>query len=134
LVIISHRQDSIAQVDPWSLYLYPMKSPVTRVKYEKRLAKFLEYIGIDGITTEQKARIFAEYGSKDVNLVFSNILKFVQYQLERLNRKEIAAVTIRNYVKSIKLFCDMADLEIPWKKITRGLPKERCYAADRNNT
>ena len=28
----------------------------------------------------------------------------------------------------------MADLEIPWKKITRGLPKERRHAADRAPT
>ena len=28
----------------------------------------------------------------------------------------------------------MADLQIAWKKITRGLPKERRYAADRAPT
>jgi hypothetical protein len=54
--------------------------------------------------------------------------------MDRVNRKEITAATLRNYVKSIKLFCDMADLQIPWKKITRGLPKERGYAADRAPT
>jgi hypothetical protein len=39
-----------------------MKSPVTRVKYQKRLAKFLEYVGLNGISTEAKARAFAENG------------------------------------------------------------------------
>ena len=110
-----------------------MKSPVTRLKYQKRLSRFLEYIGLTGTTAEQ-ARVFAEDGSKDVSWAFSSILKFVQYQLDRVNRKEITAATLRNYVKSIKLFCDMADLQIPWKKITRGLPKERRYAADRAPT
>jgi hypothetical protein len=125
-------EDSIRQVvDPWSLYLYAMKSPVTRVKYQKRLSRFLEYIGITGTTTEEQARAFAQHGTKDTNWAFSSILKFIQYQLERVNSKEITAATLRNYVKSIKLFCDMADLQIPWKKITRGLPKERRYAADR---
>ncbi len=33
------------------------------------------------------------------------------------DRKQIAIGTVRNYVKSIKLFCDMADLQIPWAKI-----------------
>jgi hypothetical protein len=89
-----------------------MKSPMTRLKYEKRLAKFLEYSGFDGNTTEEKARIFAENGNKDVNWAFSNILKFVQHQLHRVNRKEITPATLRNYVKSIKLFCEMADLQI----------------------
>jgi hypothetical protein len=41
-----------------------------------RLAKFLQYSGLDGNTTEEKARIFAENGIKDVNWAFSNILKF----------------------------------------------------------
>ena len=111
MVIVPQKQDSIiTQIDPWSLYLYAMKSPVTRLKYQKRLAKFLEHSGLDGSTTEEKARIFAENGNKDVNWAFSSILRFVQYQLDRVNRKGITAATLRNYVKSIKLFSDMADL------------------------
>ena len=42
--------------------------------------------------------------------------------LEQIDRKEMAIGTIRNYLKSIKLFCDMADLQIPWAKIASGLP------------
>jgi integrase len=133
LAIIEEEQNSTTQVEPWSLYLYAMKSPVTRLKYQKRLAKFLEYIRLNG-NTEEESRVFAEHGGKDVNWAFSSILKFIQYQLERVNKKEITPATLRNYVKSIKLFCDMADLQIPWKKITRGLPKERRYAADRAPT
>jgi hypothetical protein len=34
-------------------------------------------------------------------------------------------------MKATKLFCEMADIPITWKKITRGLPKERKYADDR---
>ena len=48
-----------------------------------------------------------------------------------MNRKEITGATVRNYVKSIKLFCEMADISVPWKKITRGLPSGRRYADDR---
>jgi hypothetical protein len=36
-------------------------------------------------------------------------LKFVHFQKERVNRKEITGATVRNYVKSIK-FCEMSDL------------------------
>ena len=32
------------QSDPWTLYLYAMKSQVTRDKYQKRLGKFYEFI------------------------------------------------------------------------------------------
>lgn len=48
-----------------------------------------------------------------------------------MDRKEISGATVRNYAKSIKLFCDMADILIPWKKITRGLPRGKKYADDR---
>jgi hypothetical protein len=35
-------------VDAWSLYLYAMKSPVTREKYTGRVSKFLEFTGLRG--------------------------------------------------------------------------------------
>jgi hypothetical protein len=34
----------------------------------------------------------------------------------------------------IKQFCQISDLLLPWKKITRGLPKGRKYADDRAPT
>jgi hypothetical protein len=37
-------------------------------------------------------------------------------------------------VKAIKLFCEMSDVPIPWKKITRGLPRARAAANDRAPT
>ena len=48
-----------------------------------------------------------------------------------MDRKEISGATVRNYAKSIKSFCDMSDIPIPWKKITRGLPRGKKYADDR---
>ena len=44
----------------------------------------------------------------------------MQFHIERVNRKEITGAIVRNYVKSIKLFCEMAEVPITWKKITRG--------------
>jgi hypothetical protein len=73
---------------------------------------------------EDKARAFARNERVDSIWAFNSILKFIQFQKERFNRKEITAGTIRNYVKSIKLFCAMSDIAINWDKITRGLPKE----------
>jgi hypothetical protein len=121
-----------SNLDHWTLYLYAMKSPVTRDKYQKRLGKFFEFIRLEGRTVEEKSKVFVEMARKDnSNWTFSNILKFVQFQNSRVVRKEISGATVRNYVKSIKLFCDMADLPVAWKKITRGLPRGRRYADDR---
>lgn len=38
---------------------------------------------------------------------------------------------VRNYLKSTKFFCDILDLQIPWAKITRGLPRAKRFADDR---
>ncbi len=63
-----------------------------------------------------------------------SIIDIMQFQKERFNRREITAGTIRNYLKSIKLFCQMADIHIPWDKISRGLPRGKRYADDRAPT
>jgi hypothetical protein len=120
------------QLDPWSLYIYAMKAPMTRDRYKTRLSKFLDFIGIAaGTTLQEQAKAFAKTGKQNNNWALNNILKFVQYQKDRVDRKEITGATVRNYVKSIKLFCEMADMPIQWNKITRGLPKGKKYADDR---
>jgi hypothetical protein len=120
-------------LDPWSLYIYAMKAPMTRDRYKTRLAKFFDFIGLELGVKEigQRAGVFAKRGKENSNWVLNNVLKFVQYEKDRADRKEISAATIRNYVKSIKLFCEMADIAVPWKKITRGIPAGKKYADDR---
>jgi hypothetical protein len=118
-------------IDPWSLYLYAMKSPVTREKYTGRLSKFLEHVGLEGKNVEEQAKEFVRKSNSKKNWAFNIIVKFLQLQTDRFNRREISASTVRNYMKAIKLFCEMADIPIAWKKITRGLPKERKYVDDR---
>jgi hypothetical protein len=48
-----------------------------------------------------------------------------------VERNEIVAATIFNYLKPIKLLCEMNDINVKWKKITTGLRKERKYAEGR---
>jgi integrase len=122
-----------SDLDYWTLYLYAMKSPVTRDKYQKRLGKFFDFIRLEaGGSIEDKSKVFVEMARKDSNnWTFNNILRFIQFQNSRVVQKEINGATVRNYVKSIKLFCDMADLPVAWKKITRELSKGRRYADDR---
>jgi hypothetical protein len=126
----TYRMESL-ESDHWILYLYSMKSPVTRDKYQKRLGKFFDFLKLEGDTIEQKSRVFVNIARKDSNWTFNSVLRFIQFQNTRVVKKEISGATVRNYVKSIKLFCDMADLPIAWKKITRGLSRGRRYADDR---
>lgn len=105
---------------------------MTREKYQGRMEKFFDFLGLEGNTTEDKSVNFIQRADAEGNQwVFNSILKFMMYQLDRVNRKEIVGSTVQNYVKSIKLFCEMADINIQWKKITRGLPKGKSYADDR---
>ena len=114
------------------MFLYGMKSPATKEKYIGRLARFFDFLGLQG-SMEEKSNAFAEKG-KNAVWAFTSILRFVQKEKERVDRKEISPATLRNYVKAIKLFCEMNDIAITWKKITRGLPKCRRFADDRAPT
>jgi hypothetical protein len=93
-------------LDPWSLYIYAMKAPMTRDRYQTRLAKFFDFVGLEvGLKLEDRARVFAQRGKDDGNWALNSILRFVQYQKDRVDKKEITGATVRNYVKSVKLFC-----------------------------
>jgi hypothetical protein len=50
--------------------------------------------------------------------VFVTVLRFAQSQKERVERGKISPATLRNYIKAVKLFCEMNDIVITWKKIT----------------
>ena len=136
-VLNGEGSESESATDPWTLYLYAIKSPATKEKYLLRLKKFLGFLYLekeeDG-NLEDKARAFVKKGKDDNVWAFNSILRFILFQKERVTRKEITVGTIRNYVKSIKLFCQMSDIDINWEKITRGLPKGRRYADDRAPT
>jgi hypothetical protein len=110
----------VSELDPWKLFLNAMRSPMTRDRYSTRVAKFFDFIEMPGRTLEQKAGSFARKGKNDTDWAFSIILKFIYFQRERVEKKEISGATVINYTKSIKLFCDMADITIAWKKITHG--------------
>jgi hypothetical protein len=118
---------------PYSIFILAIRSPITREKY-LRLGYFLDYIGIEKGTINERCNVFAEKAKNDINWVANNILKYLQVHKDRVERKEITGSTLRNYIKSIKLFCEQMDITIPWNNITRGMPKGRKYANDRSRT
>ena len=98
------------ELDLYSLYLYALRSPSSREKYQKRLEKYFDFLGLEGLTIGEKSESFVKKLEKDGNQwVFNSVLRFMQLQLERINRKEIAGATARNFLKSIKLYIDLAD-------------------------
>ncbi|MGI0023358.1 MAG: hypothetical protein ACRD9Q_10925 [Nitrososphaeraceae archaeon] len=126
------QSEQYGQSDAYSLFVYGIRSQVTRDYYLRRLKIFFNFIDLlpnDNI--EDRCNYFALRGIKDPNWAFNVIIKFLQFQKERVEREEITGATLRNFLKSIKLFCEMCDIPITWKKITRGLPKMRRHADDR---
>jgi hypothetical protein len=103
------------------MFKYSIRSDVTRKYYERRLRKFLDFIQFEPETSEIEKRCnnFAKYGKQNSNWALNYFIRFLQYQKERVEKGEIAAGTLRNSVKSLKAFCDSADLNITWKKVTK---------------
>jgi hypothetical protein len=120
--------------DPYSMFVFAMNAKQTRDKYAARLKRFFDFIKIPGNNIEERERSEGSSNSNNNKWFLNNVLRFLQAQKERVERKEITGATLRNYVKAIKLFCEMNDILIPWKKITRGLPKGRKFADDRAPT
>jgi hypothetical protein len=86
-----------------ALSLCTKKAPATKEKYIRRLIKFLDFLGYQG-TKEEKARAFGAQAKADPVYAFNCALNFFQSKREQIDRKEMTIGTVRNYVKSIKLF------------------------------
>jgi hypothetical protein len=97
----------LEESDAYSLFVYAINSPATRVKYEGRLEKFFDFTGIQGTSLRECCNIFYRMAKDDIDWATKNIINFLQMQKERTINKEISGATVRNYVKTIKLFCEM---------------------------
>ena len=66
-----------------------------------------------------RCAVFCERTKKETatDWLLANVLRFLQYQREKFERKQIAAGTVKNYYQAVKLFCDMNDIPILGKKL-----------------
>jgi hypothetical protein len=126
------------ELDPFSLFINAIRAEQTRRKYQARFNTFFDFISISNKNLEERCKIFVNNcrgGNSDNTKYATNcVFRFIVHLKEMMNKKEIVVSTIYNYLKPIKLFCEMNDTEIKWKKITLGLPKEKKYAEDRAPT
>ena len=59
----------------YSLFVYAIKSPVTREYYLRRLRRFFDFLGLkEECTLEERCNYFAKLGKNDPSWAFSNIL------------------------------------------------------------
>lgn len=109
-------------------------SPLTKDRYTRRLGDFFKFLELDGDLATQSKFFISNANKNGKNWVFANMMKFLSYHKERAERGEISDATVRNYYKPLKLFLEMNDIELSWKKIGCGIPGGRRNAADRAPT
>lgn len=97
---------STTMMDPWSIFLYGMKAPMTREKYRGRLVKFFDFVDLtDTSTMEERVKAFTERGKKDPDWVFVGVLRFAQAQKERVKNGEIRPAPV---LVSLRLLCNIS--------------------------
>ena len=95
---------------------------------------FFNYLNIPQNSQEERFEILTQKAKADLNWLINAVFKYIQNYKDRVDRKEISSATLRNYVKPIRLYCDQMDIQMPWKRLMRGVPKGRRYANDRAPT
>lgn len=113
-------------------FMYALKSPDTQRQYPIRLRIFFNFLQVQGDTVEEQAVVFLdkviikrEWSAEDC------LIRFITYNKQRVADGTLAAGTLSNYAMIVKLFYEMNNIIINWKRISRGLPKSRIVASDR---
>ena len=115
---------NIEEKDPMVMFRYGLRAPDTKRQYPRRFQYFLNYLKLPGMLDEQAMR-FVTNARTNPQWAQESLMSFIEFQKERVTRREISESTITNYYKATKLFCVMNDLVLNWKKISRGLPVGR---------
>jgi hypothetical protein len=122
------------EASPYSLFMLAIRSPQTKQKYLQRFGYFLDFAQVEteeSGSNEARCNKLAELAESDFKWLVSCIFNYLRFLKTRVDSKEIKASTLRNNIKPIKLFLEQIDIDIPWKRLTRGMPRERKYANDR---
>jgi integrase len=120
--------------NPLDNFLYALRAPETKKKYPQRLKFFFDFVFPTTADLKTKALEFVNKAKGNDQFVYTNFINFIIAQNRRVDKKGITAGTVRNYYKAAKLFCEMNDIIVNWKKIAKGLMKEKEYGEDRAPT
>jgi hypothetical protein len=114
--------------------MYGIKSDETRRIYVSKLELFFDFYKIEGKDIREKSENFLQYTRKGKNIsqkISDLVINYMYFQIQRAQKNEISRGTIRNFYKPIKLFCEMNNVILNWKIISKGIPAGAQNANDR---
>jgi hypothetical protein len=106
-------QKEEADTDPYTMFVYAIRSPYTKESSDNYVFFLILLIWVE---LQRLKNAASHKATDDPSWAFSEIIRFLHCQKERVERKEITAGTLHNYVKTIKMFCEVTDVSISWKK------------------
>jgi hypothetical protein len=99
------------QENPLAMFMYALKASESKRQYPKRLKVFLDFLTskneLAHSDLENQCRAFMTKSLTDQKWANSKLMDFVLYQKERVYKDEIVYATIRNYLKTVKLFLEI---------------------------
>jgi len=110
------------------MFLYALRAAESKRQYPRRLKVVLDYLKtkseLKSSTLDGQCKEFIIKIKQNPKWANGQLMEFILFQKARVEKGEIVATTIRNYIKAAKLFIDM-NSEVPlvnWKRITKSLP------------
>jgi hypothetical protein len=99
------------QENPLAMFMYALKAPESKRQYPKRLKVFLDFLTskneLSCSDLENQCIEFMTKSQTNPKWANNKLMEFVLYQKERVYKNQIVYATIRNYLKTVKLFLEM---------------------------
>ena len=111
-----------------------LKTINSQRQYRSRLSYFFSDLNLPGVTIEEQSAFFLKKGKQDKKWAYNSIKSFINHYKQKVENKIISPTTLTNYIVPIRFICDMNDLELNWKRLTRGMPEPRAAANDSSPT
>jgi integrase len=115
---------SLLKGESFELFSAAIRSPATRDPYERKLLGFLKRVNLS-------PDAFVQFAKDNPSAAEKKIISLLSQDRLKIERGEITAGSVNNWLKAIRLFLEMNDVVMNWKKIRRMLPTIRRYALDR---